>query len=492
VAHWDFGDGQSSTQNNPTHVYNNAGTYNAKLVVSNGCGTDSTTQVVNIVCVQPVASYATSQQGLSVDFVSTSTNAPNVIWNFGDGTGISILPVVSHTFMTTGIYNVCLTASNGCGSNTYCSVISVCTPPTANFTHTDSVLTSNFTSTSLNGTDFLWNFGDSSVTNLENPSHVFANSGTHTVCVTVSNSCGFSSACKTITSYCSYFMNQQICLVTVDSTSTNNIIYWDKSNIVGLDSFIVYREVTSGIYKRIGAVSKDSMSMFIDTVRSVGPANGNPNVGTYRYKLQARDSCGNFGPKSPYHNTVFFVDNQSGVFTWNKYLIEGQANTPITQFNLLRDNANNGIWSNIGTVAGTQTTLSDPLYATYQSIANWRVEALGFSCNPTLRINPYSTQGTVVKSKSNISNNRQVGVSTVTLNNDLMLYPNPSNSTVVIEGTAALGHLSVFNSVGAEIYSGMIQDNKHMIDVSQMSNGIYFVQLRNNGATLTRKFTVQH
>jgi PKD repeat protein len=476
LSHWDFGDGQSSNANSPTHVYNTGGTFSVNLVVTNGCGADSVMTPVTVVCTMPVASFVTSQQTLAVDFVSTSSNAPNVVWNFGDGTGISILPVVSHTYMATGSYNVCLTATNGCGSNTTCSVVSVCSPPTANFTYTDSILTLNLTSTSLNGTNYMWNFGDSSVTNLVNPTHVYASSGMHTVCLNLSNTCGFSSICKSITNYCSYYMNQQICMTSVDSSSHNNVIYWDKTNSAGIDSFIIYREVTSNVYKRIGAVSKDSLSEFTDTTRSVTPADGDPNVSTYRYKIQAVDSCGNYGPKSPYHNTVFFVDNHTGTFTWNKYLIEATSTTPVTQFNLLRDNANNGIWQVIGSAAGTQTTLNDPNYAAYQSVANWRVEALGFSCTPALKLGGHGTQSAVVKSKSNICNNRAIGINNLSVAKDeIIVYPNPSNGNLTLQGTNELGLISVYNSLGEIVYQNRASGNMQQIDISKQAPGIYIL-----------------
>jgi len=61
----------------------------------------------------------------------------------------------------------------------------------------------------------------------------------------------------------------QICLLTVDSLSQNNIIIWDKTPFAGgrVDSFIVHREVSSNIYKQIGAVPFASLSIFTDTVR---------------------------------------------------------------------------------------------------------------------------------------------------------------------------------------------------------------------------------
>ena len=46
---WDFGDGSSSTLQNPSHTYAASGTYTVKLVVSNTVGSDSNTQIVSIV-----------------------------------------------------------------------------------------------------------------------------------------------------------------------------------------------------------------------------------------------------------------------------------------------------------------------------------------------------------------------------------------------------------------------------------------------------------
>lgn len=50
---WDFGDGGTSTEQDPVHVYTRAGTYNVSLTVSNATGTDSVTQISTPVVVQP-------------------------------------------------------------------------------------------------------------------------------------------------------------------------------------------------------------------------------------------------------------------------------------------------------------------------------------------------------------------------------------------------------------------------------------------------------
>lgn len=58
-AVWNFGDNTTSTQYNPTHTYNAAGTYNVQLIVSSACGTDSVLQS-NLITINPPASPATT------------------------------------------------------------------------------------------------------------------------------------------------------------------------------------------------------------------------------------------------------------------------------------------------------------------------------------------------------------------------------------------------------------------------------------------------
>lgn len=265
-----------------------------------------------------------------------------------------------------------------------------------------------------------------------------------------------------------------ICLVTSDSLSVNNIVYWDKTPHTDVDSFFIYREVSTGIYTKIGARAYSALSEFADTARSIGPANGDPNVGTYRYKIQTLDTCGNLGKMSPYHNTVFFVDNGGGTFTWNTYQVENQT-TPVVNFNLRRDNNANGNYITIGTVAGTQTTLNDPAYATYSLTADWRVEATGFNCTSTARLGNNSAMGAVIKSKSNITNNRGIGVAELATSK-MALYPNPATNMVKLVGQKEMGSITIINSLGATVYQIQSKNNEEQIDLSKLPAGVYVVQ----------------
>ncbi len=283
-----------------------------------------------------------------------------------------------------------------------------------------------------------------------------------------------------------------ICMVTVDSTSTNNEIFWDKTLYPTLDSMIIYREVTSNIYKQIGAVYKTALSMFSDTTRSVGPANGNPNVGTYRYKIRMRDNCGNYSPMSYWHNTVFFI-NSSGTFFWNQYLIETSSspNNPMTQFDLVRDDfAPTGNYNNVGTVAGTQTTLADPFYVAYQATADWRVFAYGLNCTPTQRLGDVNQINVVSKSRSNIKNNRVSGINNLDYANNILLFPQPATNEVKIQFSNLESKVAfeLYNTIGELVHKQNAQNCSGVIlNIQNLNSGVYLLVITTNKEKVVKK-----
>jgi len=209
---WTFGDGGTSTAQNPSHQYANTGSYNVTLTVNNACGSDDETKT-NYITVggeAPVAAFnATPTSGcapLTVNFTDQSTGNPaNWSWTFGDG-GTSNFQNPSHNYTSAGTYNVILTVTNACGSDdeTQTNYITVGSPPTANFsanvTSGCAPLTVQFTDTSTgNPTSWNWNFGDGSNSTLQSPSYQYPSAGTYNVSLTVSNTCGNDT--KTQTNY---------------------------------------------------------------------------------------------------------------------------------------------------------------------------------------------------------------------------------------------------------------------------------------------------
>ena len=199
---WDFGDGNTSTQQNPCHTYANPGNYTACLTVSDTCGSDSVCNNVYI-CGPPSSNWSVNTIDLIADFTDASTNIPTTwLWDFGDGT-TSTQQSPPHIYAAEGTYTVCLTITNPCGSDSTCFPVTIsCPPPTAGWTETSNGLGATFTNQSSNTTQYLWDFGDGSFSSQTNPLHYYPSPGTYTVCLTSTNNCGSDSICNTVTIVC--------------------------------------------------------------------------------------------------------------------------------------------------------------------------------------------------------------------------------------------------------------------------------------------------
>ena len=279
-----------------------------------------------------------------------------------------------------------------------------------------------------------------------------------------------------------------ICLVTVDSLSFHNIIVWDKPVTSRIDSFIIYREYTSNNYVQIGAVPYGSLSEFIDTVYTrYFPITGDPNVSSYRYKLQVLDTCGNYSSLSEYHNTVHMINN-NGNFSWNFYDIENEPN-PVTFYVLKRDNLSNGNWITVAGVSGTQNSISDPQYSTYQNTANYRVETQwNISCSPTR-----SSQSTKKKLSGSKSNSYRIMVSAINevlMESPLSVFPNPSRGEITIKNIKSIAKkIEVYNVYGQKVFSQVVSQDMTSITFN-LPNGLYFAQIETERGIAVKKITI--
>ena len=135
---WDFGDGNSSTAQNPVHVYNALGTFVATLTVTNADGSDSTSQTITTTsaCAAPVASFNVNptsgvKRVTPFNVTDTSTNMSTAgcnnkwSWDFGDGEGSSLQDPPDHVYKLRGTYTIQLTVSNSAGDSTTSRTVTV-------------------------------------------------------------------------------------------------------------------------------------------------------------------------------------------------------------------------------------------------------------------------------------------------------------------------------------------------------------------------------
>lgn len=362
-----------------------------------------------------------------------------------------------------------------------------CLPFVFTFT-TDSTTCSNnngaATVSTISGTapyTYLWDFAAGAQTT---PTASNLSPGTYSVIVTDVLGC---SDTGSVTVY-PLVETPSICMVTCNANSTFNYVYWDKTLYTNVDSFIIYREASPGFYSQIGAVSNDSLSEFLDTTRSVGPLNGDPNVGSYRYKLRILDTCGNYGPMGLYHNTIYITDEGAGEFSWSiPYTIEGMPN-PVGSYILLCDTANVDVWGPVSSVPGTDTTALDPTFAAHSSIANWRVKTgWPITCTPT--------RATVNTSRSNIKHaSVSAGLdAALQLSDAVLIYPNPASNTLSISLAPNLqdAQVLIVNMLGQAFYNGTVSSNiAKQVDLSNYAKGMYTVVIENKGVKTYKKLVV--
>lgn len=209
---WDFGDGNTSTEQNPTHVYNTAGGYTVNLTVKNALGSDKISKYGYVLvglgddeAVNP-AHFSSSATSGDAPFKVTfygGTGYSND-WTFGDGTQKStgegkngeIQKFVEHTYMEPGQYTVSLSehtvADKAAITKYHYITVTGLTRPIASFASkkvsVPKSLTIEFTDTSIGKPTFWsWDFGDGNSSTEQNPTHTYSAAGNYTVSLTASN-----------------------------------------------------------------------------------------------------------------------------------------------------------------------------------------------------------------------------------------------------------------------------------------------------------------
>jgi gliding motility-associated-like protein len=249
---WDFGDGNTSTDANPTHTYTSEGDFSVSLTVTNEVGCTDTKDSLQAIHINTFAADFSSPNqtvclGTTTNFVNESNlPASTVEWDFGDG-NTSSLTNPTHTYAVAGTYSITLSATStaGCTSTaTQTNFITINDLPEIFIQANDSIsclipFSVDFTAPTTNITDWDWDFGDGNTATNSAPTHDFGTWGNYTISLSITdnNSCENS---LTKTDYirvhepdADFTSNvTQGCLpleveFTDNSTSESPIIQWD-------------------------------------------------------------------------------------------------------------------------------------------------------------------------------------------------------------------------------------------------------------------------
>jgi PKD repeat protein len=245
IYEWDFSGENSSTNQNPSHLFNTLGFKDVTLIVrsANGCA-DQTTKSFPVK-LQSKASFSTDDvcEGQEVAFTNSSNVAAGNLayeWRFGDGNN-SFKTSPKHSYNINGItktYSVTLVANvpGGC-SDSITSPVTVNAASSAAFTVKVEGRNALFTQTTTDATNaYNWRFGDGSSAKTVNPTYSYSNSedvGSYKACLGIINSAGcLSETCN----------NVNINLVSVNNINTNGLTVYPNPSTgaikVSLDKVI--------------------------------------------------------------------------------------------------------------------------------------------------------------------------------------------------------------------------------------------------------------
>ena len=511
---WDFGDGTTDNTQNPVHAYQVPGVYYACLTItanlSNGTVCTSTycdSVWADTIGINPPPScyanfYSTQVSASDTTFFFNmsggTTTSTSYFWDFGDGS-TSTDENPAHLYAMSGWYNICLTimdSSNNC-YDTYCDLINIVIGGTG----CQSYFISNpgwalnsyefYDYSGGNITNWTWDFGDGTTSNLQNPIHTYNASGTslYLVCLTIEVIDPSTGAVVCIDTYCDsvYLLNQQTCFADFygQNIGNNEAQFYNNS------------------YPQTGPTWGGIAEVDIN----YGDGNGDYNIGssvnhTYTnagtyyvcVTVTETDSSGNIACTDTYCDSVTvtsgtipcqadFYATQDSLFITNNpsgggtpYMAEvfffSDISTPIGQIQFWQwDMGDNGMGQYL---MQTSSSSQFPVY-------EYDTTGVYYVC---LSITTYSgCTSTFCDSLSYLPMIGQTGIENSVIQG-LALYPNPVRNILNIEMTT-FGQdelkINIINMIGQIVLSNntTVFGNTKIVnlDVSQLSNGVYFVEV---------------
>lgn len=296
---WNFGDGSTSSIQNPSHTYTTSGTYTTQLVVKNTYGCTDTIKQTPIIYPLPNAAFGTNRicTGAFLNLVFTDSStiaAPETInswfWDFG-GPGQSNIKNPTQLFPGSGLYNIThiVTSNHNC-KDTIVKQITLAPRPIAGFAYSISSgvnvgTTVNFVDTSKNASNWSWSFGDGTPNvTLQNPNTIYYSNGVYVVTQIAYDAYGCSDTARAAIRVNN--VTSEISTLIPNAISPNG----DGKNDIWKLEFIslLYPNAEVDIYNRWGE------SVF-HSVGYLEPWDGTYKgqklpVGTYYYVLDLKDS----------------------------------------------------------------------------------------------------------------------------------------------------------------------------------------------------------
>jgi len=331
---WDFGDGSSSSDPYPNHIYDSSGSFVVTVTITNECGNSSsldTTIIVDDLALPYASAYVTpfpECPNTNLNIVATPGGGYTYLWNFGDG-GTGTGQTTNHNYTSNGVYDIILSVTNLCGQVSYdtVQVIIEDTLPVTGWIFvsprevcpSDSILLI----APGNMASYLWDLDDGNFDSTRSFIYVYSDTGTYIVQLTLANGCG---------NYAVYYDT-----VNVTNDHLTSAEFSTDQNTYCLGDNTLFSSVNSN-------TNNTYLWNFGDGSIGYGPVESYifADTGAYLVTLYLTNSCGRTDTVS---RTIFINTSSSPVaaFSASPYLYNCPGQ-PIEFINLSSD-TNNVIWS---------------------------------------------------------------------------------------------------------------------------------------------------
>ena len=254
-------------------------------------------------------------------------------------------------------------------------------------------------------------------------------------------------------------MYAEVCLLTIDSTNSHNLVTWEKNPNMGVVTYRIHKQSTlTSQYEMIHEQAYSSLSEYVDL-------SSNASQEVARYKVSALDSCGNESTISPNHTTILLSSNlgaSSVNLSWNPY--EGFSYPNFEIWRSLNGGISYNLLANVANNTYAYIDNNAPQQAYYQiRISN------GTGC--------ITTKNSFNQVKSNIVDQagNSVGISEINSSDAFSIFPNPTNEMFYVKSNQFQtgNKFELVDNSGRIVLSGILQNDNQSIDVSKLSRGIY-------------------
>ncbi|HYG51260.1 MAG TPA: T9SS type A sorting domain-containing protein [Flavobacteriales bacterium] len=277
-----------------------------------------------------------------------------------------------------------------------------------------------------------------------------------------------------------------VCMVTVDSTGTQNVVVYDETTTPEAVYYKIYREGFCGDegFNHVGTVDRDSLSVFYDTVV-------NSDTRSWKYYVTAVDSCGQESSPSiinkTIHLTIHFNSSFDLVCNWEAY--EGQ---PVNGYNVYRLNPSGTAFDSIFNVGPTTLTWIDTTnFSAWTGDIEYFVEGIPVSaCYASRAYNQNNARSNHAKAFVIQDTTSGSFIPEVNLEEIVKIYPNPANDRVNIRiqgGTADGYTVDMLDQVGQLVRSFSL-NGEAGISTRDLNAGVYFVRVTNIKFKQTKTF----